>query len=42
MSNEYKYTLYAKNNYNIFLGSNWEEKKIQEMMDKENQHKNYR
>jgi two-component system LytT family sensor kinase len=30
------------NNYNIFLGSNWEEKKIQEMMDKENQHKNYR
>ena len=30
------------NNYNIFLGSNWEEKKIKEMMDKENQHKNYR
>jgi len=21
------------NNYNIFLGSNWEEKKIKEMMD---------
>ncbi|WP_339660215.1 2TM domain-containing protein [uncultured Polaribacter sp.] len=30
------------NNYNIFLGSNWEERKIKEMMDKENQTKNYR
>ena len=26
------------NNYNIFLGKNWEDKKIKEMMDKENQH----
>lgn len=25
------------NNYNIFLGKNWEDKKIKEMMDKENQ-----
>ena len=25
------------NNYNIFLGKNWEDKKIREMMDKENQ-----
>ena len=24
------------NNYNIFLGKNWEDKKIKEMMDKEN------
>ncbi|WP_341221225.1 2TM domain-containing protein [Polaribacter atrinae] len=30
------------NNYNIFLGSNWEDRKIKEMMDKENQHKNRR
>jgi hypothetical protein len=30
------------NNYNIFLGKNWEERKIKAMMDKENQHKNYR
>ncbi|PQJ73367.1 2TM domain-containing protein [Polaribacter butkevichii] len=30
------------NNYNIFLGSNWEERKIKEMMNKENQHKNRR
>jgi hypothetical protein len=29
------------NNYNIFLGSNWEERKIKEMMDKENQSKKY-
>lgn len=27
------------NNYNIFLGKNWEDKKIKEMMDKENQQK---
>jgi hypothetical protein len=26
------------NNYNIFLGKNWEDKKIKEMMNKENQH----
>ena len=26
------------NNYTIFLGKNWEDKKIKEMMDKENQH----
>ena len=30
------------NNYNIFLGKNWEDKKIKEMMDKENQHKRTR
>ncbi|MCL7763477.1 2TM domain-containing protein [Polaribacter sp. Z014] len=30
------------NNYNIFLGSNWEERKIKEMMDEENQSKNRR
>ncbi|MFY9241735.1 MAG: histidine kinase [Polaribacter sp.] len=30
------------NNYNIFLGKNWEDKKIKELMDKENNHKNYR
>ncbi|MBU3012588.1 2TM domain-containing protein [Polaribacter vadi] len=30
------------NNYNIFLGSNWEDKKIKELMDKENKHKEYR
>jgi sensor histidine kinase YesM len=30
------------NNYNIFLGKNWEDRKIKAMMDKENQHKNYR
>tara|TARA_R110001632_G_scaffold23425_3_gene66318 strand:- start:13974 stop:15332 length:1359 start_codon:yes stop_codon:yes gene_type:complete len=27
------------NNYNIFLGSNWEEKKIKEMMEEENKRK---
>ncbi|QXP68171.1 2TM domain-containing protein [Polaribacter sp. AHE13PA] len=30
------------NNYNIFLGNNWEERKIKEMMEAENQHKNRR
>ena len=30
------------NNYNIFLGKNWEDKKIKELMDKENQQKRYR
>jgi hypothetical protein len=30
------------NNYNIFFGKNWEDKKIKELMEKENQHKNYR
>ena len=30
------------NNYNIFLGKNWEDRKIKEMMDKENQNKGYR
>lgn len=30
------------NNYNIFLGRNWEERKIKEMMDKENQQKRLR
>lgn len=30
------------NNYNIFLGNNWEEKKIKEMMEKENRKKNFR
>ncbi|APZ47080.1 histidine kinase [Polaribacter reichenbachii] len=30
------------NNYNIFLGRNWEDKKIKELMDKENNHKQYR
>jgi len=30
------------NNYNIFLGRNWEERKIKEMMDKENQQKRVR
>ncbi len=30
------------NNYNIFLGKNWEDKKIKEMMDKENQYKRTR
>lgn len=30
------------NNYNIFLGNNWEDRKIKEIMDKENQQKNYR
>ncbi|AUC84548.1 histidine kinase [Polaribacter sp. ALD11] len=30
------------NNYNIFLGSNWEDRKIKDLMDKENQQKKYR
>jgi two-component system LytT family sensor kinase len=30
------------NNYNIFLGKNWEDRKVKEMMEKENQRKNYR
>ncbi|WP_299665652.1 2TM domain-containing protein [uncultured Polaribacter sp.] len=30
------------NNYNIFLGKNWEDKKIKEMMEKENRQSNYR
>lgn len=30
------------NNYNIFLGKNWEDRKIKEMMDSENQHKRTR
>ena len=30
------------NNYNIFLGKNWEDKKIKELMDKENQQKRLR
>ncbi|WP_405605220.1 2TM domain-containing protein [Polaribacter sp. Asnod1-A03] len=30
------------NNYNIFLGKNWEERKIKEMMDEENQQQKYR
>ncbi len=30
------------NNYNIFLGKNWEDKKIKEIMDNENQQKKYR
>ena len=30
------------NNYNIFLGKNWEERKIKEMMDEENQQKRLR
>ncbi len=30
------------NNYNIFLGNNWEDRKIKEIMDKENQQNNYR
>jgi hypothetical protein len=30
------------NNYNIFLGANWEDKKIKELMDKENQQKRIR
>lgn len=30
------------NNYNIFLGKNWEEKKIKEMMENENQQKRLR
>jgi len=30
------------NNYNIFLGSNWEDRKIKELMDEENQQKKYR
>jgi hypothetical protein len=30
------------NNHNIFLGKNWEDKKIKEMMDKENQQKRIR
>lgn len=29
------------NNYNLFLGSNWQEKKIKELMDKEINNKNY-
>jgi hypothetical protein len=30
------------NNYNIFLGRNWEERKIKELMDKENRQKRLR
>jgi hypothetical protein len=30
------------NNYNIFLGRNWEDRKIKELMDKENQNKRLR
>jgi len=30
------------NNYNIFLGKNWEDKKIQELMEEENQQKRLR
>ncbi|WP_439127402.1 2TM domain-containing protein [Polaribacter sp.] len=30
------------NNYNIFLGKNWEDKKIKELMDKENKQKRLR
>jgi hypothetical protein len=30
------------NNYNIFLGKNWEDRKIKEMMENENQHKRSR
>jgi two-component system LytT family sensor kinase len=30
------------NNYKLFLGSNWEEKKIKEILELENKHKNYR
>ena len=30
------------NNYNIFLGKNWEDKKIKELMEKENKQNNYR
>lgn len=30
------------NNYNIFLGSNWEERKIKEIMDRENRQKRLR
>ncbi|TXD47118.1 2TM domain-containing protein [Polaribacter sp. IC073] len=30
------------NNYNIFLGSNWEDRKIKDLMEKENQQKKYR
>ena len=30
------------NNYSIFLGSNWEDKKIKDLMDKENKKNNYR
>ena len=30
------------NNYNIFLGKNWEDRKIKELMDKENQQKRLR
>jgi two-component system LytT family sensor kinase len=30
------------NNYNILLGKNWEDKKIKELMDKDNQQNNYR
>lgn len=30
------------NNYNIFLGRNWEDRKIRELMDKENQQKRLR
>ncbi|WP_298880334.1 2TM domain-containing protein [uncultured Polaribacter sp.] len=30
------------NNYNIFLGKNWEDKKIKELMDNENKQRNYR
>ncbi|MCG1036682.1 2TM domain-containing protein [Polaribacter sargassicola] len=30
------------NNYSVLLGKNWEDKKIKELMDKENQRKNYK
>lgn len=30
------------NNYNIFLGKNWEDRKINELMEKENQQRKYR
>jgi len=30
------------NNYNIFLGNNWEERKIKELMDEENKHQKNR